>query len=245
MARRRFSGFGKRLFGLKHSGQWNNKQGSVLDQAMLVRRLCCEPLETRRMLSVVGFGFDIKLFEDVGGLAGNEITSGSIQAGDTFFAQITAEDLRDSPTTPGIKSLYVDVDWNPVYITEIDGSEVFNNLTTDVLVVTPNFPESRIGVLDNSYGTITGLGGEKVALSQESESAHRASSVCCILKRFPHWASTYINVSSVSLNFANDETVYDTAFYEKSFSIESGNVGRRPPATFPTRLMKTRSSMAT
>ena len=88
---------------------------------------------------------DIKFFEDVGGVVGNEITSGSIQAGDTFFAQITAEDLRDSPTTPGIKSLYVDVDWNPVYITEIDGTEVFDNLTTDVLVVTPNFPDSRIG----------------------------------------------------------------------------------------------------
>ena len=53
MPRRRFSGLSKRLFGLKHSGQRNNKHGSVLRDAVFARRLRCEPLEDRRMLAVL------------------------------------------------------------------------------------------------------------------------------------------------------------------------------------------------
>ena len=46
-------GFGKRLIGRNRSRQRNGKHGCVLRHAMFARRLRCEPLEDRRMLSII------------------------------------------------------------------------------------------------------------------------------------------------------------------------------------------------
>ena len=49
--RRRFSEFGNRLFGRERSRQRDSKHGSISRHATFARRLRCEPLEDRRMLS--------------------------------------------------------------------------------------------------------------------------------------------------------------------------------------------------
>ncbi|MEA1951269.1 MAG: hypothetical protein U9N87_07790 [Planctomycetota bacterium] len=52
--RGRFSEFSKRLVGREHSGRKSNKHGIVSRRMALGRRLRCEPLEDRRLLSVAG-----------------------------------------------------------------------------------------------------------------------------------------------------------------------------------------------
>ena len=87
--------------------------------------LAIEPLEKRHMLSAVGLG--VTLFEDVGGAVGGEIAGNIIHPGQSFFAQITAEDLRESPATDGIVGLTIDVNWDTSFITEIDSQASFND----------------------------------------------------------------------------------------------------------------------
>ena len=118
--------------------------------------LTLEPLETRHMLSVVGL--DVTLYEDIGGSIGNEITSDTIQQGQSFFVQITVEDLRESPTTAGITGVTLDVNWDADYLTEIDSQAAFDNMTAPL--VTAAFPELRDGTLNNTVGTITDLTGQ-------------------------------------------------------------------------------------
>ncbi len=59
------------------------------------RRLEFVPLEPRRMLALLGIG--VNLYEDIGGMPGPAIVDSTVQVGQSFFVEITAQDLRDTP----------------------------------------------------------------------------------------------------------------------------------------------------
>ena len=100
--RRRFSGFGKRLFGWKRSQRRNNKQGSVLRHAIFARLLRSETLEDRRMLN----GLTL-------------ITHGWNSGVDAWVDQMANEIRSRVPDVPGTNSL----DWlTAEYTLEIQGS---------------------------------------------------------------------------------------------------------------------------
>ena len=93
----------------------------------------------------------LNLYEDVSGTPGQTITGNSVEIGESFFAQITAEDLRDLPM--GIGGLSIDVAWNPEIFQEIDLP------FEPAEVVTDNLPLYQSGSLDQDAGRIDDLGG--------------------------------------------------------------------------------------
>ncbi len=92
-----------------------------------------------------------KLYEDAGGVPGQPIGDGSIGIGESFYVQITAEDLRDTPL--GIGGLSVDVSWDPKIFQQVDLP--FDPAT----IVTDELPLYQSGSLDQDAGRIGDLGG--------------------------------------------------------------------------------------
>lgn len=96
-------------------------------------------------------GLQLNLYEDAGGALGDPIVDGTIEIGESFFAQITADDLRDMPL--GIGGLSIDVVWNPEVFQEID--QPFEPAE----IVTGELPLYQSGSLDQDAGRIDDLGG--------------------------------------------------------------------------------------
>ena len=110
-------------------------------------RLRFEPLEERSLLAVAAF--QINLYEDVGGTPGDLIADDTVEAGDTFFAEIMA--TEHNPYGAGLGGVALDIAWDPDVLEEID---------EDVRdTITPNLPVIRTGTLDNENGRIIDLGG--------------------------------------------------------------------------------------
>jgi hypothetical protein len=119
--------------------------------------LRAESLEDRRLLAVAAF--EIHLYEDVEGQPGAEIAGDTLEAGDTFFMEITAQEFH--PSYHGLQSVALDIAWNPAVFAEIDDPFDLSQ------IITSNLPMYRSGRLDNAAGQITNLAG----------SAFRASDV--------------------------------------------------------------------
>ena len=81
-----------------------------------VTLLCIESLEERQMLAQ--YAFEMNLYQDAGGEPGELIASDSVQVGDSFFVEITAEDLRAEPL--GLRGLGLRIRWDPQAFEEID-----------------------------------------------------------------------------------------------------------------------------
>lgn len=96
-------------------------------------------------------GLALNLYEDAGGTPGAVIKDGEIEIGESFYVQITAEDLRDAPQ--GIGGLSVDVSWDPDVFQEIDLPFEPTSLVTEDL------PLYQSGTLDQDAGQIDDLGG--------------------------------------------------------------------------------------
>ena len=132
-----------------------------------------EPLEQRRMLTVLGL--DVELFSDsalsqpIAGDGNPIIETFVIQPGQDIFARITAEDLVPSSSAPGIVGLNLDVFWNRdefgadagdfMLVSDPPGN-FGNPLPIGSPAVTAALPENRQGVLDNSQSRIDFLGGD-------------------------------------------------------------------------------------
>ena len=96
-------------------------------------------------------GLQSNLYEDAGGGPGQLIGDGTVEVGESFYVQITAEDLRDTPQ--GIGGLSVEVTWDPEVFEEIDLP--FDPAT----IVTDELPLYQSGSLDQDAGRIDDLGG--------------------------------------------------------------------------------------
>jgi hypothetical protein len=112
-----------------------------------------EPLEDRRMLSVLGV--HVNLYADAGGSPGALIADNTVRVGETFFVEVTAQDLRGVPA--GIIGLSLDLGWNAAALEEIDSP--FNPTGAGSPLLTTSLPITRTGTLDNPSGAITNLGG--------------------------------------------------------------------------------------
>jgi uncharacterized repeat protein (TIGR01451 family) len=122
-------------------------------QARDVTRLRVEQLEDRRLLAQ--YAFAINLYADRGGSPGDLIADDRIQAGEAFFVEITAEDLRTEPQ--GLEGLGLLVQWDPQVLEEIDS--LFDPSAPDSAIITSKFPVFRSGWLDNRAGSIDLLHG--------------------------------------------------------------------------------------
>ena len=118
-----------------------------------VTRLRIEPLEDRQMLAQ--YAFAMNLYQDAGGAPGDLITNDSVQVGDSFFVEITAEDLRAEPL--GLRGLGLRIRWDPQAFEEIDTP--FDPAASDSPLVTSKFPLYRGGDVDNANGVIEWLQG--------------------------------------------------------------------------------------
>ncbi|MCU0981429.1 MAG: dockerin type I domain-containing protein, partial [Pirellulaceae bacterium] len=118
-----------------------------------VTPLRVEQLEDRRLLAQ--YAFAINLYADRGGAPGELIADDRIQAGEAFFVEITAEDLRTEPQ--GLEGLGLRVQWDPQVLEEIDS--LFDPSAPGSAVVTAKFPLFRSGWLDNRAGSIDLLHG--------------------------------------------------------------------------------------
>ena len=118
-----------------------------------VTRLRVEQLEDRRLLAQ--YAFAINLYADDGGSPGELIPDDRIQAGDAFFVEITAEDLRTEPL--GLEGLGLRIQWDPQVLEEIDS--LFDPSASGSAIVTAKFPLFRGGWLDNQAGCIDLLHG--------------------------------------------------------------------------------------
>lgn len=96
-------------------------------------------------------GLALNLYEDAGGTPGDAITDGEVEIGESYYVQITAEDLRDAPL--GIGGLSVDVSWDPDVFREIDLP------FEPASLVTEDLPLYQSGTLDQDAGQIDDLGG--------------------------------------------------------------------------------------
>jgi len=128
------------------------KSTQSLLQGRSPTRLAFEQLEPRRMLAQ--YGFDVNLYEDAGGAAGGLIAADTVEVGDVFFVEITAEDLRDDPR--GLQSMGVHVGWDPEVL-QFDGP--FDPSAPASPLVTASFPLYRSGKLDQTDGVIYNLRG--------------------------------------------------------------------------------------
>lgn len=113
------------------------------------RKLRFELLENRALLA---FGaFAINLYEDVGGQPGQVIASDTVHVGDSFFVEITAQDLLPEPR--GLGGVHLRMGWDPQVLKEIDVD--FDPST----LITSKFPAFQMGTLDQEMGRIDDLGG--------------------------------------------------------------------------------------
>jgi hypothetical protein len=110
-------------------------------------RLGFERLEDRTLLAVAAFQID--LFEDVDGSRGDRITDDAVEVGDTFFVEILAREL--DPVLAGLRSVSLDMAWDPDVLEVVDSSLELNE------VITTDLPLFRDGTLDNDAGTIENL----------------------------------------------------------------------------------------
>ena len=112
-----------------------------------------EQLEARQLLAQ--YALAVNLYADDGGVPGALIADARIEVGDTFFVEITAEDLRDEPL--GLAGLGLRVEWDPQILEEIDAP--FDPASPDSSLVTAQFPLFRSGWLYNEAGCIDSLHG--------------------------------------------------------------------------------------
>ncbi len=201
----------KNFLGNSFSRQHRSSRSTYLRQFAL----SVEPLETRHLLSVVGLG--ITLFEDDGGgNVGGEIAGGNIEAGESFYAIITVEDLRDSFTSEGITSLTIDVEWDESFIEEIDPQASFDNLTVFVNLVTTNFPEDRGATLNQIEGRIENLTGKYTPGSGDGSKigAGDAEEFSLLhFRAFSELGSSDILISNSGVSFADGDPGGDPNSY--------------------------------
>jgi len=117
-------------------------------------RLSLEQLETRALLTVAAF--EINLYTDLGGAPGQLITDDSVHLGDTFFVEITAQDVREGDVPFDLRGLHgisVDIAWDPDVLISRNDPFIPGNVLSDKL------PAFQHGVLDNAAGTIDDLSG--------------------------------------------------------------------------------------
>jgi hypothetical protein len=112
-------------------------------------RLRIELLEDRAMLAFATFA--VNLYRDVDGRPGPAITEGTVQVGESFFAELTARE--DIPYFHGFADVALDIFWDPAILTEIDTSFDPGKLITEDL------PAFQTGWLSNITGRIQDLGG--------------------------------------------------------------------------------------
>lgn len=91
---------------------------------------------------------------DNSGLAGTTINS-PLRVGDRFFVEILMENSDINPV--GITSSAINLSFDPRSIQNINNP--FTPLDINSPLVTSSFPFGRTGILDNTNGSITNLGG--------------------------------------------------------------------------------------
>ncbi len=101
------------------------------------------------------YDFAVNLYADADGVPGDPIAGDTVQAGETFFVEITAEDLR--PGGLGLGSMGLHIYWDPDTLREIDAP--FNPRDPASSLMTSAFPLARAGTLDNEAGRIRYLTG--------------------------------------------------------------------------------------
>jgi hypothetical protein len=97
---------------------------------------------------------------DNSGLPGTIINS-PLRLGDRFFVEILMENSDINPV--GITSSAINLSFDPRSIQNIDNP--FNPLDINSPLVTSSFPVGRTGILDNTNGSITNLGGGSFTLA--------------------------------------------------------------------------------
>lgn len=97
---------------------------------------------------------------DNSGLAGT-IINNPLRVGDRFFVEILMENSDINPV--GITSSAINLSFDPRSIQNIDNP--FNPSDINSPLVTSSFPFGRTGILDNTNGSITNLGGGSFTLA--------------------------------------------------------------------------------
>ncbi|MBE5229146.1 MAG: PEP-CTERM sorting domain-containing protein [Microcystis aeruginosa PMC 728.11] len=97
---------------------------------------------------------------DNSGLAGTIINS-PLRLGDRFFVEILMENSDINPV--GITSSAINLSFDPRSIQNINNP--FTPLDINSPLVTSSFPVGRTGILDNTNGSITNLGGGSFTLA--------------------------------------------------------------------------------
>ncbi len=120
--------------------RWARK--SVRRKSFGASRLRFERLEDRSLLAVAAFY--IHLFDDDGGAPGLPLANDTVEAGQTFFAQIVARE--NHPGFSGLASVFIDIAWDADVL---DIVEPFD----PARAVTPNLPLHVQGHLQQEGST--------------------------------------------------------------------------------------------
>jgi hypothetical protein len=120
-------------------------------------RLWLEALEDRSLLAVAAFA--INLYADSAGAPGEPIDDGTLEVGESFFLEITAQEF--DPRLSGLRAVALDIAWDPAALQAIDSP------FAPSAVITPLLPAFQSGTLDAASGTIDNLAGAAFLASNE------------------------------------------------------------------------------
>ena len=101
---------------------------------------------------------EIVLRRDEFGLPGDQIHDNNVNLGETFFVEVMIGDIR--PRATGILSLFIDIDFDPNILRNIDIP--FEPYRINQHILTSKFIFKPSGYLDNTRGTIKNLGATAV-----------------------------------------------------------------------------------
>lgn len=157
-----------RMLRPKSKKRWLEKSGRR--KSLCWRRLgVLERLEDRSLLAAGDVAVFINLLTDDGGAPGRAIASHQVTVGQSFFVEITVQDTR-APVEGELRGLVgfaIDVAWDAASLEEID--DPFDPTDFASPLLPASFTLFRSGTLDNTAGTITGLGGGRPPTAPPSD----------------------------------------------------------------------------
>ena len=142
--------------------RWTRK--SPMRRSIIKSRLQFERLEDRSLLAVAAFAFN--LYHDEGGVPGLPLAEDTVEVGQSFFAQITAQEY--DPGFSGLGAVSVDVAWDADVLSIVEPFDPRDAVTSNL----PLFVGGRLlqedssirpfavdGQIRQNVGTIDALGG--------------------------------------------------------------------------------------
>jgi hypothetical protein len=187
-------------------------------------RVRLERLEDRALPAVAAFG--VNLFRDAAGAPGEPIADGTLEVGESFFVEITAQEF--DPRFAGLRGVALDIAWNPAALEQLD------NPFEPGAVITPLLPVFQTGTLDAAAGTIDNLAGAALLATDAGQAIGEAGPERFALLHFRALAPIVDSPISLAEGKSNIVSVPTATFVAEQFDFARPLVTVVEPAAVAT-----------